>query len=159
GRPSVNVDEVRRILEDIAQQDRQAASVIARVRSFLKESDSVFEPLALETVVRDALALGRSLVELSGVGVQTHISAGLPRVRGDQVQLLQVVLNLLVNGCDSMSATPASDRQLHLEIIRSGDQHIELRVADRGLGLPVGGEDRIFEPFVTTKSKGLGLGL
>jgi C4-dicarboxylate-specific signal transduction histidine kinase len=159
GRPSVDVDEVRRILEDIAQQDRQAANVIARVRAFLKEGESQFEPLALEGVVRDALALGRSSVELSGVEVHTHIPGGLPRIRGDQVQLLQVVLNLLVNGCDSMAATPAPGRQLRFDIARSGDQHVELQVADRGVGLPAGGEDRVFEPFFTTKSKGLGLGL
>jgi two-component system sensor kinase FixL len=159
GREPVDLQEVRAILEDIAQQDKQAASVIARLRSFLREGESRFEPLALETVLRDALALGRSAVAFSGVDVETQIATGLPRVRGDHVQLLQVMLNLLVNGCESMSAVPAPNRRLRLEIGPKGREHVEVMIADRGIGLPAGDEDRVFDPFFTTKGKGLGLGL
>src|SRR5262249_30228082 len=81
--------QVREMLDDIAHQDRQAANVISRLRSFIKDGDQQFEPLAVDVLLRDALALGRTSMEISGVDVQTQIAAGLPRVRGDAVQLLQ----------------------------------------------------------------------
>jgi signal transduction histidine kinase len=155
----VDVPEVKRILEDIAQDDKHAASVIGRLRSFMKDGKNQFEALAVESVVRDSLALCRSTVELSRVKVELEIPSGLPRVRGDPVQLLQVLLNLVVNGCEAMSRTPAPDRRLTLRAIPLGGSFVELLVVDCGTGLPNGEEDRVFEPFFTTKGSGLGLGL
>ncbi len=151
--------EVKRILEDIAQDDKHAARVIGRLRSFMKDGKNQFEALSVESVVRDTLALSRSTVELSRVKVELDIPAGLPRVRGDPVQLLQVLLNLVVNGCESMSRTPMPDRRLTLRAIPLGGNFVELLVTDCGTGLPNGEEDQVFEPFFTTKSSGLGLGL
>ena len=151
--------EVREILEDIARHDRQAAEVIARLRSFVVEGKSSFETVEVDTLVRDALTLSRSTVELSQVEVQAQISAGLPPVRGDPVQLLQVVLNLIVNACESMLAVPAAERRLRLGAAPLGEEQVEVVIADCGVGLPTGHEDRVFEPFYTTKTKGLGLGL
>ena len=158
-RDGVDLREVRAILEDIAEQDKFAANVIGRLRSLLEKEEPHFEMLAMETTVGDALALSRGTVERSGVQVETQIAPGLPRVRGDPVQLLQVVLNLVVNGCESMSATPAPDRRLRLRVARQDSEYVEVLIADSGTGLPQGREDRVFEPFFTTKKTGLGLGL
>jgi signal transduction histidine kinase len=158
-RERANLHELRAILKDIADQDKQAAGVIARLRSFIKEGESHLEPLAVDAVARDALELGRSSVEIWGVAVQTQFAPGLPPVRGDRVQLLQVLLNLVVNACDSMNGIPVAERRLLLQVDRLGQDHVDVSIADRGVGLPVGGEDRVFEPFFTTKAKGLGLGL
>jgi two-component system sensor kinase FixL len=151
--------EVREILEDITRADKQAANVISRLRVFLREGESQFEPLAVDTVIGDALALSKSTVTISGVDVQTHIPAGLPRVLGDPVQLLQVIVNLVVNSCEAMSQTPTSERYLRLYVAPLDRDHVEVLVADSGTGLPNGGEDRVFDPFFTTKEHGLGLGL
>ena len=159
GQDRPDLEQVREILDDIIRDDRQASDVIARLRLFLKEGQSRFEPLAVETVVRDALALSKSAVELSGVEVQTSIPVGLPRVWGDPVQLLQVMVNLVVNGCESMHLTPASARRLELCAVPADGEHVELLVTDQGTGLPNGGADRVFDPFFTTKEHGLGLGL
>ncbi len=158
-REPLDTPELREILQDIAQQDKQAASVISRVRSFLTQREAEFEPLAVESVVRDALALGRSAVETSGVDVQAHIPTNLPRVRGDPVQLLQIMLNLVVNGCESMTDVPQPERRLRLHVARMDPAHLEVQIADNGVGLPSGDVDGIFQPFFTTKTKGLGLGL
>ena len=155
-RDGVDLREVRAILEDIAEQDKFAANVIGRLRSLLEKEEPHFEMLAMETTVGDALALSRGTVERSGVQVETQIAPGLPRVRGDPVQLLQVVLNLVVNGCESMSATPAPDRRLRLRVARQDSEYVEVLIADSGTGLPQGREDRVFEPFFTTKKTGLG---
>jgi C4-dicarboxylate-specific signal transduction histidine kinase len=158
-REPVDTAELREILQDIAKQDQQAADVIARLRSFLKEGQARFSPVELDSVIRDALSLSRSTAMFAGIDVQTQIDPQLPRVRGDSVQLLQVVLNLVVNACESMHERPSADRRLRLRATSNGNGHVELLVADRGIGLPDGSEHRVFEPFFTTKEKGLGLGL
>ncbi len=159
GRGAAAAGEIRAILEDIAQQDRYAAEVINRLRSVLQVHKPHYEPLALELVVRDALGLTRALLDRLGVAVHTEISPGLPLVQGDAVQLIQVVLNLIVNACESMNRTPAPERQLRLQVGRSDSHYVKLAIEDRGDGLPVGPPEKVFEPFFTTKDDGLGLGL
>ena len=159
GRPQIDRQELCDILNDIVQQDKQASHVIDRLRLFLKGGAPRFESVSVDAIVRDALALGRGAIETSGVDVDLHVAAPLPRVRGDRVQLLQVMLNLLVNGCDAMNGMPASRRQLRIRIAQADAHHVEVLVSDCGGGLPDGPADRVFEPFFTTKHDGLGLGL
>jgi len=154
-----NTHEVREILEDITREDKQAASVISRLRAFLREGESRFEALSVDVVIRDALALSKGAITLSGVDVETHIPAGLPCVSADPVQVLQVMVNLVVNGCEAMHHTPTSERFLRVHAAPVGRDHVEVLVADSGAGLPNGSEDRVFDPFFTTKEHGLGLGL
>jgi signal transduction histidine kinase len=153
-----NVEELRDILEDITNEEKQAANIISRLRMFLKHGKPHAETLAMEKVVRDALTLCRSAIEMSRVEVQTQIAVGA-RVRGDPVQLLQVLLNLIVNACESMSGMPGPDRQLLVRIAQPNADQVEIQVADRGVGLPQDFEDGMSKPFFTTKEKGLGLGL
>ena len=151
--------QLRAILDDIAQQNRYAADVITRLRSFLQEREPRFEQLVLETVVQNALALTRGPLDRLGVVVNTDVGTGLPRVWGDSVQLVQVVLNLILNACESMMHTPVAERALRLQLARNDGQYVELAIEDAGDGLPLGAEERMFEPFFTTKETGLGLGL
>ena len=153
-----NPAELRAILQDIARQDRYAADVITRVRSFLQEREPHFEQLALDVVVRDALALTRGMLDRHGVVAYTKVDGSIPRVWGDSVQLIQVILNLILNACESMAHTPIGERVLRLQVARS-DGSVELTIEDRGDGLPLGAQERMFEPFFTTKETGLGLGL
>jgi signal transduction histidine kinase len=155
----VDLQEVRTILEDIAQDDKHAATVIGRMRTFLKDGQSAFQPLSIGAVIRDTLALSRSTVELARVRVETGIPIGIPRVRGDPVQLLQVLLNLVVNGCEAMSRTPIAERRLVMRVQEGKGGFVEIQVSDAGAGLPGGAEHRVFEPFFTSKLNGLGLGL
>jgi len=159
GNGAAKPEELRAILVDIARQDRYAADVITRLRSFLQEREPRFEQIVLETVVRDALALTRGLLDRLGVVVNTDVGNGLPRVWGDSVQLVQVVLNLILNACESMMHTPVAERVLRLQVARNDSQYVELAIEDRGDGLPLGAQERMFEPFFTTKETGLGLGL
>lgn len=159
GRGGADPEQLRAILEDIAQQNRYAADVITRMRSFLQEREPRFEQLVLETVVQNALALTRGPLDRLGVVVNTDVGAGLPRVWGDSVQIVQVVLNLILNACESMTHTPIAERVLRVQIARDHGQFLELTIEDRGEGLPLGADERMFEPFFTTKESGLGLGL
>jgi signal transduction histidine kinase len=158
-REPTDLAEVREILEDIARQDRQAGEVIARMRALLGGAMSRREPVALESVVRDALSLTRQTAAVANVRVQADVAVGLPPVRGDQVQLLQLLVNLVVNGCESMTDAAVTNRVLKLRVGRVNSDRLKVSVADSGVGLPVDAEDRVFEPFLTTKASGLGLGL
>jgi signal transduction histidine kinase len=156
---SADPDELRCILDDIAEQDRYAADVITRLRSFVQEREPHFEPIALDGVVRDAIRLSKALTDRSGVSVDVELPDDLPRVWGDSVQLVQVVLNLILNACESMHHTPASERRLRVQVARNDTHFVELTIEDHGDGLPLGAHDKLFEPFFTTKETGLGLGL
>lgn len=158
-RANVDVPELRSIFEDIVQQDKQAVSIVSRVRALLKDGVPRFEIVSLDSVARDALALARGAAGVSGTAVEAELSPGLPPVRGDPVQLLQVLLNLLMNACESMNAVPRSRRRVRLTLATVDKEHVEVLIADRGVGLPAGNEDQVFQPFYTTKNAGLGLGL
>jgi signal transduction histidine kinase len=157
--PKPNLDQLRDILNDVVDQNKQAADIISHLKSFVKKEDSCFEIVAIARVVRDAIALGHNVIAQSGANLQTHIAGGLPHVRGDSVQLLQVVLNLIVNACESMNGTPKSGRRLIMELKQSSPSRIQLLVSDCGVGLPSSRHEHLFERFFTTKENGLGLGL
>jgi C4-dicarboxylate-specific signal transduction histidine kinase len=93
------------------------------------------------------------------VGIETGLSPELPLVNGDHVQLQQVLLNLIVNGCDAMQERPPEERCLTIETTRESEGVVRISVIDRGAGVPADLLQRIFEPFYSTKSNGLGMGL
>lgn len=159
GTGPLNVQEVREILEDIVQDSHHAETVIGNLRSFLRNAASHPQPVALDTVVRDALGLAHGTMVIAGIDVQMDVAPGLPPVKGDPVQLLQVVLNLVMNGCESLCDVPEGERHMRLKLTPGANGHVELQITDTGVGLPSGGEDEVFKPFFTTKETGLGLGL
>jgi signal transduction histidine kinase len=117
-------------------------------------------PVDLNQVVCDVLALARSDLITRNVTVVTQLDSQAALVLADPVQLQQVLLNLIVNACEAMSGSPPSERRLTITT-RPADEGraIECTVADHGSGISRGDLERIFEPFVTTKKQGLGLGL
>jgi signal transduction histidine kinase len=132
-REPADLPQIREILEDIASQDRQAGEVIARIRALLGGATSRREPVALESVVQDALSLTSQTAADANVRVQADVAAGLPPVRGDQVQLLQLLVNLVVNGCESMTDTAVTNRVLKLRVGRVGSDRLQVSVADSGV--------------------------
>jgi PAS domain S-box-containing protein len=155
---AVDVPELRPTLDDIIRNDRRAASVIERLRALLKKGDSVLQPLNMNEVVRDVLDLVQSDLLVRRVSVVMELSSSIPTVLGDRVQLQQVILNLVLNACDAMADTEAPDRQLTLATSADGE-FVQLAVSDRGVGIPDHQLDAVFDPFVTFREQGLGLGL
>jgi PAS domain S-box-containing protein len=153
-----NIDEVREILEDIAADDKRAGEVIRRLRTLLRKEQVPHGPLDVNEVVLEVLKLMRSDLLNRNVAVSTELAAGLSPVAGDRVQLQQVLLNLVMNGCDAMDSA-AADRLLTLRTAASAGGEVVVSVADRGRGIPSANLERIFEPFVSTKADGMGLGL
>jgi signal transduction histidine kinase len=154
------LSDIRDMLRDIVKDDVRAAEVIQRLRSMLTQGEIQRRPVDLNQVVRDVLSLARSDLITRNVSVITQLDPGAALVLADPVQLQQVLLNLIVNACEAMSASPPSQRRLTISTCLSDEgRAIACSVADRGCGIPPGNTERIFQPFVTTKKQGLGLGL
>ena len=154
-----DVTEVREILNDIVDQDRRAGDVIQRLRSMLKKGEVQRLPLDVNGLILESLRLMRGDLAGRSVAVTTELAADLPTVSGDRVQLQQVLLNLVLNASDAMAALEPADRRLLVRAERDGDGGVRISVSDRGCGIPADRLEAVFEPFVTTKAAGLGLGL
>jgi len=154
-----DLEETRAIMADIVADDLRAGEVIQRLRSLLKRGESKQEPLDVNVLVAEVLDLAHSELVTQQVSLETALSADLPAVLGDRIQLQQVLLNLVINACEAMREIPPARRVLSVSSeVRQG-REVELTVADSGPGVPPAQIDQIFEPFSTTKREGLGLGL
>jgi PAS domain S-box-containing protein len=157
-RTPLDLEELRSALDDIIRDNRRAASVIDRLRALLRNSETTQQPVSLSEVVREVLELAAGELMARRIRVSTDLPASIPTARGDRVQLQQVLLNLVLNACEAMSATPVPDRELSIRTGADGGS-VWVTVSDRGSGIPEGQLERIFEPFVTLRPHGLGLGL
>ena len=158
-RQPVDLGEIDEILEDIASADRRAGEVIRRLRAMFKRGESNRQPLDLNEITRDVLDFARSDLLTRHVQVTTRLAPDLPKVRGDSVQIQQVLLNLIVNGCEAMIDNEPNDRALVIETSVVDHDTLGISVLDNGSGIRADILDQLFEPFVTTKHQGLGLGL
>ena len=158
-RQPVDLREIDEILEDIASADRRAGEVIRRLRAMFKRGESNRQLLDLNEITRDVLDFARSDLLTRHVQVTTRFAPDLPKVRGDSVQVQQVLLNLIVNGCEAMIGNDPNDRALVVETSLVGHDTVGVSVLDNGSGIRADILDQLFEPFVTTKDQGLGLGL
>ena len=158
-REPVDLGEIREILEDIVGDDRRAGEVIRRLRAMFKRGESNRQLLDLNELAGEVLGLAHSDLLNRHVQVTTRLSADLPKIRGDSIQLQQVLLNLIVNACEAMAANEPHDRALMIETTVVDHDTVGISVLDNGSGIPVDVVDQLFEPFVTTKQQGLGLGL
>ena len=150
--------ELRAAIEDVIRNNKRAGAVIDRLRALLRKESTPFQPVDVNDVVRDVVDLAHSEILSRRISLTSRLTSAVTRVQGDRIQLQQVLLNLVLNACDAMSESESSQRQLVLatELI---DGHVQLAVSDGGPGIPENQLERVFEPFVTFRPQGLGLGL
>lgn len=154
-----NLAEVEDILSDIVADDRRAGDVIRKLRSLLKRGESDLNEIDLNALIEDTLDLAHGELVRRRVQLRKDLAKDLPPVLGDAVQLQQVLLNLIINGCDSMAQTPVPQRVLTVTSTNLGNAQACVSVADQGAGISTELKTQLFEPFVTTKATGLGIGL
>jgi signal transduction histidine kinase len=155
---SPDLDEIRQILADIRRDDLRASEVIRRLRSVLKKTPFEIRNLELNDTVWEAIGLAAAVADGRRI-VLGYVPAviDLP-IRGDPVQVQQVVLNLIINAMDAISDADMKKREVSVSTARAGNQ-AEIRIADSGPGIAAGDLANVFNPFFTTKPQGMGMGL
>ena len=157
--PSPDLDEIRAILSDIRSDDERAGQVIDRMRGLLKRRTLDAARLDVGALVGDVAALVRLDAATRQVKLDVDVPADLPHIRGDRVQIQQVLLNLILNGMDALLETRLEERRVDVTARLDGAQLVEIVVGDAGHGIPADKLGQIFEPFFTTKPNGMGIGL
>lgn len=152
-------EELKAIVTDIVRDDRRARDVIDRLRAMLKRRETEEQTVHGDSLLQDVAAIVRADAASRSIFLEHLPSPELPAVHGDRVQLSQVLLNLVLNAMDAVAGQPAARRHVLLSSARSADGGVDLCVADTGPGIAADAARRIFEPFYTTKSTGMGLGL
>jgi PAS domain S-box-containing protein len=158
-RATPNVSEARAAFDQIARAGARITEVIDGIRSMFGQSNAETCPVDVRVLINEVMALCQGELETHGITLRNELGDDLPQVIGTHVQLQQVILNLVTNAVEAMSATKDRDRYLVIGCRRDGSKSLIIAVEDTGMGIDPAHLDRIFEPFFTTKSKGMGLGL
>ncbi len=158
-RGDFEMQQIEDIFDDIVQDDRRAGEVISRMRMLMKKGEFNPEELQANELIQEVTKFMQYDLMARKVRVVTELAPALPSIHGDRVQLQQVLINLILNAIDAMSQKAESSRILTLRAERPEKNFIQISVADTGPGIPSGMEEKIFQPYYSTKPEGLGLGL
>jgi signal transduction histidine kinase len=153
-----NLDEVREILADIRRDDQRASEVIRRLRSVLKKTPFEMRDIDLNETVREVIGFLGAVARGRDIALKCAATSVDLRVKGDAVQLQQVILNLIINAMDAISQAGAKEREVNVTTSLS-PACAEIRVSDTGPGMAVDDLKNVFNPFFTTKPQGMGMGL
>jgi len=158
-RGDFDLREVRELLGDIISDGRRASDVVRGIRGMVKKEQLARRSVNLNEVVMDAWRMASPDALLHSCQLETSLDPNLPAIDGDPVQLQQVLLNLAINAFDAMRDTPASKRKVLIATQSDGDGTVRTSVRDYGVGISEEMQDRLFDPFFSTKTEGLGMGL
>jgi len=154
-----NLPEVAHILADIKRDDQRASDIIERVRKLLRKTEFEISNVDLNEAIEETLRIAAGEAADKGVAVRAELDPTLPPVSADRVQLQQVILNLALNAIEAMRERSVQKKVLTVRSRRASDKEAEVLVADSGAGIAAESIARIFDPFVSTKEEGMGLGL
>ncbi len=149
-------EKVDHVLTSIIEECQRAADITRRILRFAKPAPSDFSPVDLKATIEETLTLAAYQVRMEKVERSVAVSPDLPKVRGNQNQLQEVILNLVLNACQAMGEPGG---KLMLSATSLNGSQVVLRVEDTGPGIPAGKLSKVFDPFYTTKATGTGLGL
>jgi signal transduction histidine kinase len=156
--PTPDLDEVRSIVGDIRHDDERASEVIRRLRSLLKKAPFELKNVDLNGLVRETIEFVAAVAVARQVNLRGFVGLTPLSIRGDRIQLQQVIVNLIVNAMDAMTAQPSAERRIFVSTARV-DEFAEISVSDTGPGIPPAMTKEVFERFFTTKPHGMGMGL
>jgi C4-dicarboxylate-specific signal transduction histidine kinase len=154
-----DVDEAREALGGIAKDGKRASDVIGRIRALIRKEPPRKDDVEIDKVILEVIALTRGELMKNGVSVRAQLAEGLPLIRGDRVQLQQVILNLILNAVQAMSGVTERTGELLISTEREASGGVLVTVQDSGPGFTPESFDRVFDPFYTTKAEGMGMGL
>jgi C4-dicarboxylate-specific signal transduction histidine kinase len=154
-----DLGEARAAADRATQGATRASEVIARIRSLISKATPEKSRLQMNQVIEETAALAAGQASRNQVAVELELSPDLPPVLGDSIQLQQVILNLVMNGIEAMTGVTDRPRTLVIRSERETGGRIRVSVQDSGIGVSPDVMGRLFEPFFTTRSKGMGMGL
>ena len=154
----LQIDEVQQALRRIVEGGLRAAEVVGRIRALVRKTPTRMDWLELNAAILEVIALTHGEVLKAHVSVRAQLDEALPAVRGDRVQLQQVILNLMMNSVEAMSGAGDGSRELIIRTAKS-ESDVLIALQDSGPGFAAESFGRIFEAFYTTKPHGLGIGL
>jgi signal transduction histidine kinase len=157
--PDPSLVDAREAAERIVRDGKRAGEVIARIRALARKATPEKERLDLNGAIKEVLTLAKGELLKNRIAVRTQLREDLPSIFGDRVQLQQLVLNLVMNGIEAMSAVDDRPRELAIATQNGERDEVLVTVRDTGVGLDPESRQRIFEAFYTTKPAGLGMGL
>ena len=156
--PAPDLKEVREILSDIHRDNKRAGEVIFRLRSLLKKAPFELKGLDLNDLAGETVDLLSRVAAARKVKVDSLLTGDSLPIKGDRIQLQQVIINLAINAMDAMKDTPTENRIISIQTSRA-EKFAQLSVSDRGPGIPEDKLKEVFEPFYTSKAEGMGMGL
>lgn len=159
GRETPDLSEARCSVEWIIEDGIRASEVIRRIRALAKKGEIEMVPVDINDIVKEVIALVTRELVSHQVSFRTELTPALPVILGDRVQLQQVITNLVMNGIEAMQTVRDRPRELVIRSSQDDMGRVHLAVTDCGVGITEDDADRVFNPFFTTKSSGLGMGL
>jgi PAS domain S-box-containing protein len=159
GRDPPDLNEVQEILHSIIKDGDRAGQVVGRIRALIKKEPQRHDQLDINEAIREVIEVTRSEVLGNRVSLQTKLAEGLPVIRGDRIELQQIVLNLIMNAIEAMSDASKGPRDLLISTVEDQSNNVLVCVRDSGPGLNPENLERLFDSFYTTKAGGMGMGL
>ncbi|MBV8413537.1 MAG: AAA family ATPase [Alphaproteobacteria bacterium] len=154
-----DLGEVMDALASVVKDVDRARDIVDRVREHVRKSPPRSELFDLNDAISEVIVMVRRAIDRHGVAVRTHLEDGLVQVRGDRVQLQQVVVNLVLNALEAMGALTEGPRELSITTEANGSTGVLVAIRDSGPGIPAEQLELVFKPFHTTKASGMGMGL
>lgn len=151
--------KARQTVESIIRDGTRAGNVLAKIRAIFSKQEQAADILDMNEVISELMAFLRDEAERQSVTVRTELAPNLPLIKGDRVQLQQVVLNLMMNAIDAMHGVEGGMKDLMIRTWERSDSEIVISVEDSGVGLSPDLLAKMFDPFFTTKPQGIGMGL
>ena len=159
GRDEPNVPKVKAIISRIMENAHRANEIIRRIKDMAVKSDPVRLIVDVNDLIREAVLFVRSESQTHNISITTRLTGGLPSILGDRVQLQQVIVNLLINSIQAISANASLTRYISIETVLVSANDIKIVIRDTGEGISSDDFERIFDGFFSSKPDGMGMGL
>jgi signal transduction histidine kinase len=154
-----NLYEARQAVERIIKDSYRASEVITRIRALVKKGEPRNDLVDINEIIVEVFALAQDQARRSHIHLNRQLDDDVPPVRGDRVQLQQVILNLIVNGLEAIAKGKDGLRELTVRSNKDEQDHVSVAVSDSGEGLDPANLEHVFDAFFTTKPDGMGMGL
>jgi len=154
-----NLEDIETALQHIDAQAHRAGEIIRRLRDFVRPENISLEVINVAAVIDEISPLAELDARANNITLRISVADNLPEIVADQLQIQQIILNLLRNGVDAMKDADPENRKLRMKAYCSAPDEVRIDIIDRGQGVPEDIKENLFDPFFSTKSDGMGMGL